>query len=75
MPETLEEEDRMDSLKLQDVFEPYYAGRKRVSAPRDKSQLAEGQDEAIRREAGKRLLRRVLAEARIETDTESTTEH
>ena len=67
----------MDSLKIQDAFEPYYAGRKRVSAPRDKSQLAEGQDEAIRREAGKRLLRRVLAEARtdIETDTESTTEH
>ena len=67
----------MDSLKLQDVFEPYYAGRKRFAAPRDKSQLAEGQDEVIRREAGKRLLRSVLAEARteIEIDTESTTEH
>ena len=67
----------MDSLKLQDVFEPYYAGRNSVPAPRDKSQLAEGRDEVIRREAAKRLLRRVLAEARneIETDTESTTEH
>ena len=65
----------MDSLKLQDVFEPYYAGRKRFAAPRDKSQSAEARDEAIRREAGKRLLRRVLAEARTETDTESTTEH
>ena len=67
----------MDSLKLQDVFEPYYAGRKRVSAPRDKSQSADARDEAIRREAGKRLLRSVLAEARteIEIDTESTTEH
>ena len=67
----------MDSLKLQDVFEPYYAGRKRFAAPRDKSQSAEARDEAIRREAGKRLLRRALAEARteIEIDTESTTEH
>lgn len=68
----------MDSLELQDVFEPYYAGRKRFTAPRDKSQSAEGQDEAIRREAGKQLLRPALAEARtdIETDdTESTTEH
>ena len=67
----------MESLKLQDVFEPYYAGRKRFAAPRAKSQSAEAKDEAIRREAGKRLLRRVHAEARneIETDTESTTEH
>jgi hypothetical protein len=71
MPESLEEEDRMDSLKLQDVFEPYYAGRKRFAAPRDKSQSTAARDEADRREAGKRLLRRVLAE----TETESTTEH
>ena len=75
MPESLEEEDRIDSLELQDVFEPYYAGRKRFTVPRDKSQLAEGQDEAIRREAGKQLLRRALAEAHTEIDTESTTEH
>ncbi|PBB67538.1 hypothetical protein CK228_17180 [Mesorhizobium sp. WSM4312] len=26
----------MDSLKIQDAFEPYYAGRKRVAGPRDK---------------------------------------
>ncbi|TIN23627.1 MAG: hypothetical protein E5Y31_18090 [Mesorhizobium sp.] len=26
----------MDSLKIRDAFEPYYAGRKRVAAPRDK---------------------------------------
>lgn len=26
----------MDSLRIQDAFEPYYAGRKRVAAPRDK---------------------------------------
>jgi len=66
----------MDSLKLQDVFEPYYAGRKRFAA-RDKSQSAEARDEAKSREAGKRLVRRVLAEActEIETDTQSTTEH
>ena len=63
----------MDSLKLQDVFEPYYAGRKRFAAPRD--QFAEAWDEATSREAGKRLLRRVLAEPRPEIQTESTTEH
>ncbi|TIX94826.1 MAG: hypothetical protein E5V24_07900, partial [Mesorhizobium sp.] len=27
----------MDSLKIQDVFEPYYAGRKRFAARTDKS--------------------------------------
>ena len=26
----------MDSLKIQDAFEPYYAGRKRGAAARDK---------------------------------------
>ena len=26
----------MDSLKIQDAFEPYYAGRKRVAAAREK---------------------------------------
>ena len=26
----------MDSLKIQDAFEPYYAGRKRVATARDK---------------------------------------
>ncbi|WP_027040266.1 hypothetical protein [Mesorhizobium ciceri] len=26
----------MDSLKIQDAFEPYYAGRNRVATPNDK---------------------------------------
>jgi len=30
----------MDSLKIQDVFEPYYAGRSGVAARRDKRLLA-----------------------------------
>ena len=30
----------MDSLKIQDVFEPYYAGRNGVAAPRDKRSFA-----------------------------------
>lgn len=64
----------MDSLKIQDVFEPYYAGRKRFAALKDKSLPAEVEDS---REAGKRLLRRLLAEPRTEitTKTDSTTEH
>ncbi|PDQ19515.1 hypothetical protein CN311_19085 [Mesorhizobium sanjuanii] len=62
----------MDSLKIQDVFEPYYAGRKRFAALKEKSVPAEVAN-ADSREAGKRLLRRLLADARTETD--STTEH
>jgi hypothetical protein len=30
-------EDTMDSLKIQDAFEPYYAGRKRFSPNRNQS--------------------------------------
>ncbi|MGX5848540.1 hypothetical protein ACWGTO_15830 [Mesorhizobium sp. PL10] len=36
----------MDSLKLQDVFEPYYAGRKRVPTPKDKRLLAKSDTRA-----------------------------
>lgn len=63
----------MDSLKIQDVFEPYYAGRKRFTALKDKNLPAEVADATDRGEAGKRLLRRLLADAKTETD--STTEH
>ncbi|MFK0691298.1 hypothetical protein ACFX5Q_24320 [Mesorhizobium sp. IMUNJ 23033] len=67
----------MDSLKIQDVFEPYYAGRKRFAARRDKSQPVEAQNDADSAEVRQRLLRRLLAEPRtkIETETDSTTEH
>ena len=63
----------MDSLKIQDVFEPYYAGRKRFAAQKDKNLPAEVANAGDSREAGKRLLRRLLADAKTETD--STTEH
>ncbi|CAN7740980.1 hypothetical protein [Mesorhizobium caraganae] len=39
----------MDSLKLQDVFEPYYAGRNRVPAPKDKRLLAKSETSLTRR--------------------------
>lgn len=67
----------MDSLKIQDVFEPYYAGRKRFAARRDKSRPVEAQNDADSAEFRQRLLRRLLAEPRtkIETETDSTTEH
>jgi len=61
----------MDSLRIQDVFEPYYAGRKRFAARKDKSQPAEPDDS----EARKLLLRRLLADPRPSTETDSTTEH
>ncbi|RJT34124.1 hypothetical protein D3227_24350 [Mesorhizobium waimense] len=67
----------MDSLKIQDVFEPYYAGRKRFAARRDKSQPVEAQNDPDSAEVRHWLLRRLLAEPRtiIETETDSTTEH
>jgi len=39
----------MDSLKLQDVFEPYYAGRNRVPVPKDKRLLAKSETSLTRR--------------------------
>jgi len=71
----------MDSLKIQDVFEPYYAGRKRFAARRDKSRPVEARNDADsaanNAEVRQRPLRRLLAEPRtkIETETDSTTEH
>ena len=39
----------MDSLKIQDAFEPYYAGRKRVAAARDKRPPAKTDTSLIER--------------------------
>jgi hypothetical protein len=64
----------MDSLKIQDVFEPYYAGRKRFAMRRDKSLPASADDAAGKTEAGKRRLRR-RPKSRLKAATESTTEH
>ncbi|UVK39606.1 hypothetical protein LHFGNBLO_000993 [Mesorhizobium sp. AR10] len=65
----------MDSLKIQDVFEPYYAGRKRFAAPKAKSRPAKADD----RQAKKPPLRRPSTASKLEidpsTDTGSTMEH
>jgi len=63
----------MDSLKIQDVFEPYYAGRKRFAMRRDKSLPARA-DDAGKTEARKRLLRR-RPKIGLKAETDSTTEH
>ncbi|MER8771366.1 hypothetical protein NKH63_21860 [Mesorhizobium sp. M0960] len=60
----------MDSLTIQDVFEPYYAGRKRFAAPGDKSLRGKADGEAR-----KPLARQPLAESKPVTETDSTTEH
>ena len=66
----------MDSLKIQDAFEPYYAGRKRFAARRDKSRPVKAQRDADSAEVRQRLLRRLLSEPTIiETETDSTREH
>jgi hypothetical protein len=64
-------EDRMDSLKIQDVFEPYYAGRKRFAPRKDKSRPAQADDS----KAEKLLERHLVAETRPTNETDSTTEH
>ena len=56
----------MDSLKIQDVFEPYYAGRKRFAAPKDSVPSEKGNrqsqkiQDADQREPHQRDHRRVL---------------
>ncbi|AZO49834.1 MAG: hypothetical protein EOS58_20330 [Mesorhizobium sp.] len=64
----------MDSLKIQDVFEPYYAGRKRFAMRRDKSLPASADGVAGKTEARKRRLRR-RPKTRLKAETDSTTEH
>ncbi|MER9233778.1 hypothetical protein NKI56_17030 [Mesorhizobium sp. M0622] len=61
----------MDSLTIQDVFEPYYAGRKRFAPPSDKSLPAEAADGR----AKKPLACQPLAERKPATETDNTTEH
>ncbi len=60
----------MDSLKIQDVFEPYYAGRKRFAPRKDKSRPAQADDS----EAKKLRERHLVAGARPTNETDSTTE-
>jgi hypothetical protein len=65
----------MDSLKLQDVFEPYYAGRNRVLAPKDKRLLAKS-DTGLTRRATTALPTNVrLSDNQPDNQQSSTTEH
>jgi len=61
----------MDSLKIQDAFEPYYAGRKRVAAPRDK-RLPANTDTSLTRRAATALPTNVRLS---DNEPDSTTEH
>ena len=61
----------MDSLKIQDAFEPYYAGRSRVAAPRDKW-LPAKTDASLTRRAASALPTNVRLS---DNEPDSTTEH
>ncbi len=61
----------MDSLKIQDAFEPYYAGRKRVAAPRDK-RLTAKTDTSLTKQAATALPTNVRLS---DNEPQSTTEH
>jgi len=61
----------MDSLKIQDAFEPYYAGRKRVAAPRDK-RLPAKTDTSLTKQATTALPTNVRLS---DNEPQSTTEH
>ena len=61
----------MDSLKIQDAFEPYYAGRKRVAAPRDK-RLPAKTDTSLPKRATAALPTNVRLS---DNEPQSTTEH
>jgi hypothetical protein len=61
----------MDSLKLQDVFEPYYAGRNSLSLPRDK-RLPAKSDTGLTKRATSALPTNVRLS---DNKPDSTTEH
>lgn len=61
----------MDSLTIQDAFEPYYAGRNRVAVPRDK-RLTAKTDASLTRRATSAL----PTNAKLsDNEPDSTTEH
>jgi len=60
----------MDTLTIQDAFEPYYAGRKRVAKPRDRRLAAKPESTPGQEPAARTL------PASVElSETDSTTEH
>ena len=62
----------MDSLKIQDAFEPYYAGRNRVAASRDKRLSAKTEYSLTKERAASAL----PANDRLsDNKPDSTTEH
>eukprot|EP01035_Chromulina_nebulosa_P048813 gene48813-biopygen34144 len=61
----------MDSLTIQDAFEPYYAGRNRVAAPRDKRLTAKTDASLTRRDTSA-----LPTNVRLcDNEPDSTTEH
>ncbi|RUT88781.1 MULTISPECIES: hypothetical protein [unclassified Mesorhizobium] len=62
----------MDSLKIQDAFEPYYAGRKRGAAPRDKRLSAKTEHSLAKEQAVSALPTNVRLS---DNKPDSTTEH
>lgn len=65
----------MDSLKLQDVFEPYYAGRNRVPAPKDKRLLAKSATSLTRRATTPLPTNVRFSDNQPDNQQNSTTEH
>ena len=61
----------MDSLRIQDAFEPYYVGRRRFASPMDKARPAKV-DES---QASKPPTSRLPSDTRLSSETDSTTEH
>jgi hypothetical protein len=61
----------MDSLKIQDAFAPYYAGRKRVAAPRD-NRLPAKTDTSLTKQTTSALPTNVRLS---DNKPDSTTEH
>ncbi|QKD00827.1 hypothetical protein [Mesorhizobium loti] len=65
----------MDSLTIQDAFEPYYAGRNRVAARPDK-RLTAKTDASLTRRATSALSTALPTNAKLsDNEPDSTTEH
>jgi hypothetical protein len=65
----------MDSLKIQDVFEPYYAGRRRFAARKDMSRPADTEVSLAKKPPKRRPSKATNLEIERSTDTDSTMEH
>ncbi|RWM96556.1 MAG: hypothetical protein EOR84_13245 [Mesorhizobium sp.] len=65
----------MDSLKIQDVFEPYYAGRKRFALRKDKGQPAKAGVGLAKKPRKRRPSKATKLEIEPSSGTGSTMEH